>query len=111
MNLYKWMQEIYGNPYDFKPYEAYCANTWRGLNHDNRLATLVEKGIATLEMVENILIMDNRVDLLGTSIILPSTKMRQVCWFTKYEYTKILDKFYGQQTISNSGRMEECNLP
>lgn len=105
------MQETYGNPYDYRPYEAYCANTWRGLNHDNRLVTLVEKNIVTLEMIENILIMDNRVELLGTSIIVPETKMRQVCWFTRYEYKNILDKLYGQQIISNNRGMEECNLP
>lgn len=86
--------ETYDNPSLYRPYEAHCADHWRNLNHDNRLITLITKGVVSLQVVEKIIIMDHRVDLLGTSIVIPETRLKQICWFTKYEYNKLLQEIH-----------------
>ena len=107
----KWTQEIYDNPNLFALHEIHCADKWRNLNHNNRLVTLVQQGTLTLEVIELFLMVNKKMDLLGTTYINPKTRLKEVCWFTRYEYKNILDNLYGQQIISNSRGLEECIIP
>lgn len=100
MNASKLILEIYDNPQDYRPYEAHCADNWRNLNHENRLVTLIERGIFPLSIVSRLTIMDLRVELLGSSLV-DTNKLRHICWFTKFEYNNLLKQLYEQEATGN----------